>query len=91
MATYNIYGSANGNDSDNSPQVTVVLSDDDTEILDVIPRHNSDEDDTEEVLRDYVERGATPIEALRLYTNSYGFLEKVTSGSIPPATSGESR
>lgn len=79
MATYNIYGNAKGDDSDNTPQVTVVLSDDDTEILDVISRRNSEEDDTEEVLRDYVERGATPLEALKLYTNSYGYLERATS------------
>ena len=79
MATYNIYGTAKGNDSDNKPQVTVVLSDDDTEILDVIPRTVSEEDDTEDVLRDYVERGATALEALSLYTNSYGYLEKVKS------------
>lgn len=88
MATYNIYGNANGSDSDDAPQVTVVLSDDDTEILDVISRQNREEDDTEDVLRDYVRRGATPIEALRFYTNSYGFLEKVASNAAPATNEG---
>jgi hypothetical protein len=87
MATYNIYGTPNENDD--SPEVTVVLSDDDSEILDVIIRRPSDEDDTEDVLKDYMDRGATAIEALKLYTNSYGYLEKVTSSETSASSNGD--
>lgn len=76
MATYSIYGYDNGDD--NPPLVTVVLSDDDSEILEVIPRIQDDDyDDIEDVLKDYIDRGATALEALKLYTHTYGSLEKV--------------
>lgn len=83
MASYNIYDYDNGDNS--PPLVTVVLNDDDSEILEVILRRADEDGDTEEMLRDYMERGATALDALALYTNSYGYLEKV--GAKETATS----
>lgn len=73
MATYNIYGHTNGEDSD--PAVVVTLNDDDTEIVSVVSHDTESPDEAESTLREYMEDGLSAITAIARYAGSYGMVK----------------
>lgn len=71
MGTYNIHSYNNAQDND-EPKVVVVLSDDDTEIVSITSSDPERQAEADEVIRGYVELGATPAQAMYRYAGSYG-------------------
>lgn len=71
MGTYNIHSYNNAEDND-EPSIVVELNDDDTEIVSVTSRDPEQQEEDEKSLRNYVENGFTPLEAMERYAGPYG-------------------
>lgn len=83
MTTYSIYTHNNGQDG-GSPIATVVLNDDDSEVVSITSDDPSVKSEAESVISDYMasrdgERGMSAVNAVLRYGGSYGEV-KVTSG-----------
>lgn len=86
MASYNIYGYIS-TDVDNPPlHTTVVLSDDDSEIVSINCVNPERQEEAEEVLGGYMDAGFLALDAVARYAGSYGTVKEANpDGSLVAA------
>lgn len=83
MATFNIYGYNDGEDSE--PQLVVSLNDDNTEIVEITSVDPDSKAEAEEVLKFYMDSGLSAVNALFRYAGSYGTVESADgSAQVEP-------
>ena len=80
MAAYNIYGyDSTTVNTDVPPLLTIVLSDDDSEFMGIENDSEGNKDEVEDIIRNYISVGLTPMSAVFRFAGSYGKIEEVVS------------